>query len=192
MAPAMVAVYLNATANSDFDKFTPACRTKFIIVFRHQCGGAGDINFCTPLFTYKLADVFLCARTRVPIDRTHWQTIGDTYPPRCNYEGLLKCARVSNRMRRVRLSDVKTRRYIFRNETPARLASLRVTRVTVLIIANAFFRRNGSVLTVNQRPIRLSDNRIVLSDGTIFFTELSSASIETALTGKSSNPTSDA
>lgn len=86
----------------------------------------------------------------------------------------MKCTRVSNRTRRVRLSDVKTRRYIFRNGTPARVSPhFAYARVTVLIIANAFFRRSGSVLTVNQRPIRLPDNRIVLSDGTIFFTELS-------------------
>lgn len=115
-----------------------------------MCGGVGDINFCASSRAYKLAD----ARARAPINRILTTTGGTRVPAMT--KGLLKRARASNRAYRVRLSDVKTRCYIFRNGTPARLASPRLTAcVTVLIIANAFFRWNGSILTVNQRPIRL-------------------------------------
>lgn len=52
------------TANSDLDKFTSTCCAKFIIVFRCQCGGVGDINFCASSLAYKLAD----AGARAPIN----------------------------------------------------------------------------------------------------------------------------
>lgn len=139
------------TANSDFDKFTSTYRTKFIIVFRRQCGDVGDINFCASSRAYKLADAY----TRASINRILTTTEGGYVPAMT--KGLLKRATASNRACRVRLSDVKTCTITF-SETEHWLASPHLASracVTVLIIANAFFRWNSSILTVNQRPIRL-------------------------------------